>query len=139
MSRENVEVIRRLFEVADRRDTDAVLALYDPDVVFDNTRGPARAFLGGGRSIYHGHEGLRRIFREWYEPWGDVEASLIELIDAGERVISVQKYRGRGRASGVEVEWPDLAGVWTIRNGKVIHVAWFPSRAEALEAAGVSR
>jgi hypothetical protein len=31
-----------------------------------------------------------------------------------------------------------LALVWTIRKGKVIRVVWFPTRADALEAAGLS-
>jgi ketosteroid isomerase-like protein len=92
----------------------------------------------GSRRVYRGHEGLRIMFREWYEAWEDVEGNLKELIDAGEHVISVQTYGGRGRASGVEVEWTDLAGVWTIRNGKVVRVAWFATRKEALEAAGLS-
>jgi ketosteroid isomerase-like protein len=32
MSRENVEIVWRVFEASARRDADAVLALYDPDV-----------------------------------------------------------------------------------------------------------
>jgi ketosteroid isomerase-like protein len=137
MSEENVEIVRRVFEAAARRATEAVLALYDPEVEFDNTHGPAQALMGG-RRVYHGYEGLRAIFREWYEAWDEVEADLKELIDAGERVISVQTYRGRGRASGAEVQWPDLAGVWTIHEGKIVRVAWFPTRAAAVEAAGAS-
>jgi len=30
-----------------------------------------------------------------------------------------------------------LAGVWTIHDGKIIRVVWFPTRPEALEAAGL--
>jgi ketosteroid isomerase-like protein len=30
------------------------------------------------------------------------------------------------------------AGVWTIRDGKIVHVVWFQTRDEALEAAGLS-
>jgi len=30
------------------------------------------------------------------------------------------------------------AGVWTIRDGKVVQVVWFPGREEALGAAGLS-
>jgi ketosteroid isomerase-like protein len=136
MSQENVEIVRRIFEASAQRDTPAVLALYDKEVEVDNTHGPARAFLGG-RSIYYGHEGLRAFFGEWYEAWKNVESNLLELIDADEHVVSVHGYRGRGRASGVEVEWPDLGGIWTIRNGKVIRVRWFPTRAEALQASGL--
>jgi ketosteroid isomerase-like protein len=46
--------------------------------------------------------------------------------------------RGRGRASGIEVEARSGAAVWTMREGKIVRVVWFPTRAEALEAAGLS-
>jgi ketosteroid isomerase-like protein len=52
-------------------------------------------------------------------------------------VIAVVTRRARGRASGVEVERP-FALVWTLRGGKVARVVWFLSRAEALEALGLS-
>jgi ketosteroid isomerase-like protein len=38
MSRENVEIVREIFEAAARRDRKRVLALYDPDVVMDGSR-----------------------------------------------------------------------------------------------------
>ena len=137
MSEENVEIVRRIFEAANRRNTDAVLGLYDEEVEVDNTHGPAQAFLGGN-AVYHGHDGLRAFFREWHEAWDSIDSNLVELIDAGERVISTHAYRGQGRASGIAVEWPDLGAIWTLRDGRVIHVAWFPTRTEALEAAGLS-
>jgi ketosteroid isomerase-like protein len=43
MSQEDVEVVRRVFEASARRDSDAVLALYDPDVEWDAARFPTRA------------------------------------------------------------------------------------------------
>lgn len=67
--------------------------------------------------------------------WEAFEDEVQELIDTGEKMISVVTSRGRGRASGVEIEWPGRAGLWTIRDGKIVHVAWFPTREEALEAA----
>jgi ketosteroid isomerase-like protein len=70
--------------------------------------------------------------------WESFEDDLQELIDAGDQVVSVVTSRGRGRASGVDVEWPGNAGVWTIRDGKVVQVVWFSTRDEALEAAGQS-
>jgi hypothetical protein len=93
--------------------------------------------LGVGAEVYHGHEGVRRWFGEWYDAWEYVEDSCDELIDAGKRAISVMTSRGRGRSSGAELESKGHAGVWTIRDAKVIRVVWFPTRAEALEAAGV--
>jgi ketosteroid isomerase-like protein len=137
MSQENVEIVRRVYEAAARRDPATVLALYDPEVELDPSRLQAVGVgLSSIGSVYHGHDGLRSFFREWHEAWEGMEYDYDELIDAGERVISVVTRHGRGRASGAEVDWP-LALVWTIRKGKVIRVVWFPTRAEALEAAGL--
>jgi hypothetical protein len=52
-------------------------------------------------------------------------------------VVSVFTYRGRGRTSGVETEWRNMAGVWTLRAGKIVRVTWLRSREQALEAVGL--
>ena len=135
MSRENVETVRRIYEAVARRDAKSVLALYDPEVEWDMSRG-AFGDLEGGR-IEHGHEGLRSWFREQYEVWQEWEDTPDELIDAGEHVVSVVTSRSRGRTSGADVE-SHHAAVWTLRDGKVVRVTWFPTRAEALRAAGVA-
>ena len=135
MSEENVEIVRRIYDAVARHDTATVIAAYDPEVEWDTSRSPWGSIMGG--RLYRAHEGLRRFYREWYEAWGNYDEVLEELIDAGEQVIVGATGRGRGRASGAEVEWSQY-GVWTIRDGKVIRVVWFPTRAEALEAAGLS-
>ena len=56
--------------------------------------------------VFHGHEGLRRLFRELYQAWGEIEYGYDELIDAGQHVVAVVTRHARGRASGVEVEQP---------------------------------
>jgi ketosteroid isomerase-like protein len=77
------------------------------------------------------------VTRSWDEAWESAEDKCEELIDAGERVISVVARRGLGRTSGLRVS-TQRAGVWTIRDGKVVRTVWFPSKAEALQAAGLS-
>ena len=59
-----------------------------------------------------------------------------ELIDAGDQVICVLGARGRGRVSGIELEYHP-AGVWTFREGKIVRVVWFASREAALDAVGL--
>ena len=137
MSQENVEVVRRVYEAAARRDRATVFSLYDPDVEWDGTRS-RWSEVSTGKPHFHGHEDLQRFFRQYYEMWESFEDDLQELIDAGDQVVSVVTSRGRGRASGVDVEWPGNVGVWTIRNGKVVRVVWFSTRGEALEAVGLS-
>jgi ketosteroid isomerase-like protein len=53
-------------------------------------------------------------------------------------VVSVQTIHARGRGSGVAVDLAHVATVWTFRQGKIVRVALFTSRAEALEAVGLS-
>jgi ketosteroid isomerase-like protein len=134
MSRENVEVVRRVYDAAGRRETATLLALYDPDVELD----PSRAFEGEGLAsgLYRGHDGLRRFFREWDEAWENLEYDLDEVIDVGEQVVSVVTRRGRGKTSGAEVEF-QVALLWTLRARRVVRVVWFPTREEALEAVGL--
>jgi len=137
MSQENVEIVRRVYDAAARRDTATVLALYDPELEWDMTRRVGEGLWGQG-GLYRGHEGLRRWFREWSEGLDHIEYEAEELIAAGDdRVISEAYMRGRGRASGIEVG-ATLYAVWTIREGKVVRVVWFSRREEALEAAGLS-
>jgi ketosteroid isomerase-like protein len=137
MSEENVEIVRRVYDAAARRDAATVLALYDPEVELDVSRLGVVGIAGGVGGVYHGHKGLRAIFDDWHEAYGEIEYSYDELIDAGEHVISVVTRHARGRASGAEVERP-FALLWTLREGKVIRVVWFLNRAEALEAARLS-
>jgi ketosteroid isomerase-like protein len=135
MSRENVEVVRRVFDAAARRDAEAVLALYDPAVEWDNSRLPEASVIGG--PFTRGHEGVRSLFREWSEAWQSFEDDCEELIDAGEHVVSVVTRRGRGRASGADTT-ARRGGVWTLRDAKIVRVVWFASPEEALEAVGLS-
>jgi ketosteroid isomerase-like protein len=133
---ENVEIVRRVYEAVDRGDTEAVLAAYDSAVEWDFRESPFRDFLK--EDVYRGHEGIRRFFRERYEEaWADIEDELVELVSAGEDVVSVVTSRGRGRASGVEVNL-EHAGVWAIREGKVVRVTWVATRDEALREDGRS-
>ena len=124
--------MRRVYEAAARRDAKTIFTLYDPVVELDATR------IGvGDLGVYQGHEGLRVLFGELHQVWGDIHYDYEELIDAGDHVVAVVLRHARGRASGVDVEAP-LAVLWTLRDLKVIRVVWFGSRAEALEAAGLS-
>jgi ketosteroid isomerase-like protein len=134
MSQENVEIVRRVYDAVSRGDSASVLAAYDPDVEMDFTRSPLLRFFR--QDVYRGHEGLRNFFAERYEEaWGTIEDVCEVLIDAGDKhVVSVVRTRGRGRVSGAPVELQH-AGMWTIRNGKVVRMAWFGSRDEALKAA----
>jgi ketosteroid isomerase-like protein len=63
-----------------------------------------------------------------------------DIIDAhGDRETVLVLLRATGKAAytglDIEVEW---AAVWTIRNGKLLRAQGYLSRADAVEAAGLS-
>lgn len=135
MSEENVEIVRGLFDAVSRQDADAVLTVYDPEVEYDFTESPIGQLVGA-TNVYRGYDGIRQWTRDRYEALEEVEDRCLQLIDAGQsHVISSVITRGRGRASGVQTELHHY-GVWTIRNRRVVKVAWFHTLADAATAAG---
>jgi ketosteroid isomerase-like protein len=81
MSRENVEVVRQVYEATARRDGAAVAALYDPDVEWDDSGSPPGEVESGGSN--RGYESLQAWFREWHDAWDNITYDCEELIDAG--------------------------------------------------------
>ncbi len=135
MSQENVEIVRRVYEAAARRDDATVLDLYDPAVEWDYSRGPGGPLIG--RKLYRGHDGLRAFVHDWSESFQSLRFECKDVIDAGDKVISTNAVHGRGRTSGTTTEMDQWA-VWSITGEKVVRVVWFTTRDEALEAAGLS-
>ena len=139
MSQEHVEVVRRIYEAVARRDRETILALYDADVEIDWSADTLAEHLGG--TSWAGHDGLaimRSFDRELRDAFENFDTTCEELIDAGEHVVSVSRYRARGRKSGAEIDGPLQFGVWSFREGRVTRVVWFQTRAEALEAVGLA-
>ena len=135
MSQENVEIVRWIYEAVARGDRDTILALYDADVEIDRSADSLADHIGATALV--GHEGLRAFDRELRESFASFDTNYEELIDAGDHVVSASRYRARGRTSGVEVDGPVQFLVWSFRAGQVTRVVWYPTRAEALEAAGL--
>jgi ketosteroid isomerase-like protein len=141
MSRENVELVRRLYDAVAARDSETVLAIYHSDLVWDHTHNSGLAGLMAGQSrVYRGHDGLRRWSRDFYEALQDVQAELVDVVDLEEdQVLVVLNYRAKGRGSGLDFEFTHLAGIFTIAKDQVIRADWYRNEAEALAAAGIEQ
>jgi ketosteroid isomerase-like protein len=144
MSQENLEKVRAYLATWDgemlrpeerpfQRITsmEVTVALYAPDYVYEDAVLPDHA----GES-YRGLDGSLRAAETWIEPFEWFVVDLDRIIDAGERVVSLHRARGKMRHTGIEFESP-LAYVFTFQDGKVVHERAFVDHAEALKAVGL--
>lgn len=132
MSRENVEVVGRIYDALARGDFDIALSHLHPEIEWHE---PPHSPSAG---VYRGHEGVRRSFLGWAASWSDYRLDVDDLLEAGDDVLAKCRQRARGRASGVEVE-QRLFNVWTLRDGIVVRMRIYHDEAEALEAARLPR
>jgi ketosteroid isomerase-like protein len=87
---------------------------------------------------YRGHDGLERFLDEMTEQWDEVRFEIEESRDAGEQVVSIGRFRARGRASGVDLNVP-LGVLTKVRQEKIFYMRFFSEPADAFEAAGLQK
>jgi ketosteroid isomerase-like protein len=132
MSQENVEVVRRALEAWGRGDPKAAADLLDPEIEWSMPPNIPEA------GTFRGRDEVVRRLEEFMEAWDDLAVTVEELVDAGDCVVALVRYSGRGRESGIETRGVTTdAQVWTVRNGKALRVELYGGTAEALEAAGL--
>ena len=130
MSQENVEIVRGAHAEFERGNF-WVPDLFDPGVHVVWLPGP------GVDEETVGLDQLARVIKDWMQSWEKVTLAAEQVIDAGDQVVVIAEWRGRGKASGVLTKWR-YGGVWALRDGKVTSLISYTDPGEALEAAGLS-
>jgi ketosteroid isomerase-like protein len=136
MSQENVERIRRGYEAFNRGDFTSAADGFDPNIEW---KIPFQLPDSPPDETYRGPKEVIGFWQTWRGAFDDFHMELEEIIDAGDKVIVFAGARGRGVESRVEVTTPVFPQVWTFGDdGRPVRVEMFQSRAEALEAVGLS-
>jgi len=122
MTESNVALARRGYEAIMRGDLDAIRELLDPDVKWH----------GGDPSdgCQNRKQTLEWMRRNWTRRGGP-PAELVEMIDAGDKVVVVM------RRTGEDGEPELVANLTTFRGGKVVEMVHYPNPDDARAAAGV--
>ena len=131
MSQENVEIVRAANRAFNSGDIEGCLTLYSADSEFkDLMNAPDLP------RISHGIEELRTVLEAWADAFEEFQAEVVEYIDEGPYVVCVTQYHGSSR-DGMNLDLK-TGDVVEIHDGKITRVTiGYPSRAEALEAAGL--
>ncbi len=130
MSRENVTKTLDFIADYNRRDFDAAIQFFHPEVDWvlpdlqqsDSCKGP-QAIIRFWEDIDDNFDQL------WLDPQ--------ESIDAGDRVAVRLRHHGRGRGSGLAIDEELYHQVTTFRDGVMVRIEYFTTWDQALEAAGL--
>jgi uncharacterized protein len=135
MSKEAVELVRRITDVMDADGFEAAVPVFleaaHPDVEWLEDPG------WPGAAHYRGVEKVRQVIMDRMATL-DFDQETEDVIDAGDKVVVLVRWVGRGKASGAQGEI-SMAMVWTVREQKVTRLEFFLDRARALEAVDVRR
>jgi ketosteroid isomerase-like protein len=129
VSQENVEVVRGA-QAEFARGNFWVTEIFDPSVRV------VWLPITGGDSETVGLDGMARAMKDWMQSWEQVTSVAERVIDAGDQVVIIAEWRGRGRSSGVFTTLR-YGMVWTLRDGKVTSIISHSDPAEALKAVGL--
>jgi len=141
VSRENIELVRRLYGVLasegstrelEQRLTDEALGHYlDPGIEWV----PVAHSLLAAES-YRGFDGVRRFWGEFLSAWESYRVEPLSFHDAGDQVAVVVHIVGRTHELEVEETRSSLL---TLRDGRVVRVQSFADPEGAREAAASTR
>ncbi|MGH2966698.1 MAG: nuclear transport factor 2 family protein [Solirubrobacterales bacterium] len=140
MSQENVEAARRgIAEINEVYRTGTfspslprIRELCDPDFVLrPSGMFPENEEMRGPEGLLNFISGQAEAFEQM---WIDAD----EFIDAGDRVVIPIRFGGRARHTGLDVEF-QVTHLCTYREGKLLRDEIYATKAEALEAAGLSK
>ena len=131
MSQENVEIVREANEAWKRGDLDAVVRALDPRIEWHTAADEPDA------GPHRGVEAIISLIADWAQSFEDFSVEPLEFTDAGDRVVMPMTARGRPHGSEQTVEAAETQ-VYTVRNGKIVEVREYRTKAEALKVVGLA-
>jgi ketosteroid isomerase-like protein len=130
VSQENVEIIKRFVDAFNERELETFAAMTTPDFEWTTS------MMAVEGEVFCGREGIDTYFERMRDVWDDFRGFADDYRDLGDRVLSLGRLEGRGRASGVHVTTP-LAILFDISGGKVSRMRSYLDLDEAMRAAGL--
>jgi ketosteroid isomerase-like protein len=120
--------VRAVYDAANRRDMDGILAGTHRDVEVHPVLG---ANLGA--NVYRGHVGIHQWMKDLWGDWDSFETSVGHVLEQGDRLLYPVGLSGRGRASGAPFK-AKIFHVATMRDGLMARIDGFSDRESAMRA-----
>ncbi len=131
MSQENVALVEAIYAAFGAGDVPGVLSRMSPDIVWNE----AENFPYADRNPYLGPEAvLTGVFARIGEEWDGFTVVPEDLLDAGETVVVLGRYKGSYKATGRALD-AQLVHVWRVEDGEVVR---FQQYTDTLQTARVT-
>jgi uncharacterized protein len=124
----NVDLIRPIYEDWGRGNWRPRFDVYHPNMEW----GWSDEFPGLA-GVFEDHDDPNPRLVAWLSGWEHWRAEADEFLEFGDHIVVLATYHGRGRGSGVEIS-QEGAHVFELRDGKVVRLEIFASRAKALQS-----
>ena len=138
MSQENVEIVRRAYEAVNRWGANPrggrspeIPPILHPEVEFHTYASVPEP------GVYRGRDAVIQYHERVFGQFESFRIELEELLSAGDSVVVISRQHTVPRGSEGEIV-QQVVEVWTIRDGLLAIRKPFSTRAEALEAVGLS-
>jgi ketosteroid isomerase-like protein len=131
VSASNVAAVKAIYEAFGTGNIPAAIDGMSPEIVWNE----ADDFPYADRNPYVGPQAiLEGVFGRIAAEWDGFGAKVEELLDAGDTVIALGRYRGTYKATGKSQD-TQFVHVWRLRDGKAVR---FQQYANTLHAARVT-
>jgi len=145
VSAENVELVRSVYPrpgvdvvalMTDEREAarwiKTVAPRFDPSL-----EGTVRLPGMAAPVIFRELQGLRDVWRGWISNWVSFHVEIEEMIDGGERIVTVDRVHGHHRPDEPE-DTLRRTSIWVVRDGRIVRADYNVPHAEALAAVGAA-
>ena len=128
-----MEVVRRFCERDDQTNLDSLMASLHAEIEWVPVQSDPEY------SVHRGHTDVRAWLTSWADAFPDLRWEIDRILDAGDDlVVAFVRLAGRSDATGIDLETPSYAVVFTLRGEKITRIHEYVDSQEALEAAGLS-
>jgi uncharacterized protein len=129
---DNVKPVQRHYDAFNRGDLEGMLEPFDPGIVFIE-----EPDLRPDAGTHEGIAAMRSFFEGMFEGAAEVGAEPLEWIEHEDKVIVPIRLFGRFRVTGISGE-SLFVHVWTVREGKIVHLHLYGGKEQALAAVGAA-
>ena len=133
MSEGQVEIVRREYAAFAARDWAALADLCHPDIEYETLKAAP-----GVSGCYRGLQEITEFFDSWSDLYAEFRVEAVEIVDAGDQVVTVERQKARGLKGSDADSWiqDSFACLISFKGGKIWRIEEFPTLEQALEAAG---